>query len=854
MLRLFLRVSLREHRHHWGRALLVLLGVATGIALVVAMDLVNTSVLAGFRSTFVALAGPADLEVTLGIGEVGFGEEVLDVVQRDPDVAAAVPLVRGTVTLADDAGEVLHLFGTELNAEEDLARYGSRLVSGRREALAALTDPHAVLITEALATRLGLRVGSTLRLATPRGVNTFTVRGTLATDGIARVVGGQLVVMDLQAAQTQFVKERRLDEIDVVLRPGSDAEAVRARLQAALPPSLTVGTPETRATRYADILAGLQATFDGMSMLSVLAGLFIAFNATATGVVHRAPAIGALRLIGANARQLRGLLLVEAAALGALGAACGVLVGVVMARVLVSVSATVMGTMTQMRFMVPEFPLAPWRVALLGTLGVVVALTAAWIPAAQATRLEPLAVARGETDGTTRVPRRVLGLLSAALAAVSAGMLLAGERWHLVVLSAGGSSVFMSAALVGCVVVVSVVGARLPRVLQRLFGINGRVAAANVARTPIRTGVTAGAVMIVLAIALTIANVTASYLVTAGEYIRELHDGDLAVSAVGTEGGWLETPITAAVPAEIARMPGVRHVESVRLVAGQTFRDGRIGLIALEPEALERLGPGLWHAGDRLEGRAAIAAGRGVAVSTIFCDRFGLAPGDHLELMTPSGPLMLPIVGVTRDMSSNSGTVTLSRALYEQWWHDPTVTRVNVFLELGTSIEEARRAIAAQLADRYRVKTLALRENQAYHEDKIRRAFRFADTLQVLVALVTVASIFDLLFSGVLERRRELALYRLIGADERAVRRSIVIESLTVAVLASLMGLAAGVVTSKIWVLVLIPRLVGYDLTYAYAIAPTFFSIGLVLFMTTVAGWAAARRATRASVLEGMRL
>jgi ABC-type antimicrobial peptide transport system permease subunit len=198
--------------------------------------------------------------------------------------------------------------------------------------------------------------------------------------------------------------------------------------------------------------------------------------------------------------------------------------------------------------------------------------------------------------------------------------------------------------------------------------------------------------------------------------------------------------------------------------------------------------------------------------------------------------------------------VVLSRTLYAQWWQDPSVSRVNVYLEPGTSIEDTRRAITARLADRYRVKTLALRENLVYHEDKIRRAFAFADTLQILVAIVTVAGIFDLLFSGVLERRRELALYRLIGANDGAVRRTIVIESLTIAALAAIMGVVVGVVTSKIWVLVLIPRLIGYDLTYAYAVTPTFVSIALVLLMTAVAGWAAAVRATRASVLEGLRL
>jgi len=145
------QVSLREHRAHWGRALLVVAGIATGIGLIIAVDIINASVLAGFQRTFETLAGPADLEVTLGIGEVGFAEDVVDVVRRDRDVTVAVPLVRGTITLADDATESLQLFGAELTAEEDLARYGVGLASDRRAALAALNDPHAILVTAALA-------------------------------------------------------------------------------------------------------------------------------------------------------------------------------------------------------------------------------------------------------------------------------------------------------------------------------------------------------------------------------------------------------------------------------------------------------------------------------------------------------------------------------------------------------------------------------------------------------------------------------------------------------------------------------------------------------------------------------
>ena len=88
MLRLLRQVSLNQFRASWGRAGLVVGGIATGVSLIVAINVLNTSVLAAFRGTIESVAGAAALQVTLGLGEVGFDEGAVDIVRADPDVAA----------------------------------------------------------------------------------------------------------------------------------------------------------------------------------------------------------------------------------------------------------------------------------------------------------------------------------------------------------------------------------------------------------------------------------------------------------------------------------------------------------------------------------------------------------------------------------------------------------------------------------------------------------------------------------------------------------------------------------------------------------------------------------------------
>src|SRR5206468_3546149 len=145
--------------------------------------------------TIEMIAGPAALEVTLGLGEIGFPESTLDIVRADPDIVAAVPLVRGTISVADDPGETLQLFGADLTAEEELGRYPIT-TADRESVLRGLEDPRSILLAASFADRHGVGLGQSIRLGTPEGVQDFTVRGLLQETGIAKILGGQLAVMD----------------------------------------------------------------------------------------------------------------------------------------------------------------------------------------------------------------------------------------------------------------------------------------------------------------------------------------------------------------------------------------------------------------------------------------------------------------------------------------------------------------------------------------------------------------------------------------------------------------------------------------------------------------------------------
>jgi putative ABC transport system permease protein len=223
-----------------------------------------------------------------------------------------------------------------------------------------------------------------------------------------------------------------------------------------------------------------------------------------------------------------------------------------------------------------------------------------------------------------------------------------------------------------------------------------------------------------------------------------------------------------------------------------------------------------------------------------------------MELDTPSGPLTLDIVGIVPDYMSDGGSVILNRSLLTQYWKDSSVSRIHVFIEPGESLETVRSRISARLGSRYRLKILSTAELVRYHSEMVNRAFALMDSIQLLIVIVTVAGIFDLLLSAIIERRRELGLWRVIGADERMVRQSVVLESATIGAIGAVLGIVVGAITAWIWVGINFRYLLGYYLDYRFAFGATAWYVALVMVTTVIAGWGAARQATRQSIVDSI--
>ena len=882
LVRLFRQVSLRQMATSRARTCLVLAGIALGVALISAIDIVTRSVVGNFKTSITSIAGPAHLQITLGLGEVGFPEEVLQRVRRHPQVEVALPLVRGTVGLAQQAPETIQLFGVDLMEERALARY-ELATSADLDRYEWTTHPFSIAVTTEFAERHGIHVGSdpgtrpTLEVVTPIGVYEIAVRGLLEPHGLPNAFGGRLGLIDLLSAQIVLGKEGRIDQIDVSLKEGADLQQVQRELQSMLP-SLLVEAPATRGVRYEGILGSFDQLLFGLSLLCLVAGVYIVYNTTATAAVQRALVLAALRLIGAAPRQLLRLLMLEAFVLGSLGTIAGIVAGVALAYVLRHMVAQSLGVIFQLRFPVEVLDFDVRAQLGIACVGVAASLLATYLVARRVVDLDPLEVMRADprmiAERKRTWPLVALWSVLVGLSLTALALQDATSKGVLLNLGNLGAALWFASSIVIAVPIVKALMPALIRVLSRLFGIEGRFAGETLGRAPTRTGVTVAAITLVSTVAITFSSLSTSHQESVKSYfVGGFLGSDLAVSATTDEGGWLETPLPDTLEAAIRKAPGVARTETVRILPGVLYQGERITVAALSgglfaPERFED-----WYrAGDPAAAAAAIRAGTGVIVSENFADRFAIDPaaldraheaGPEIVLDTATGPVSLRVVGIVSDYMSDRGAIALSRDLFVKRWNDNTVNWVLVYLSGAgpfspAAVEAAHSGLMKAVAEEYpptylrylKVQTPGRRA--AYQSDRIADAYRFTFAIQLLVIVVTVAGIFDLLMAAIWERRRELAVWRVVGADQSSVRRSVIIESVSIGCIGAGLGLVLGVITSWLWVRFNYRYLLGYFVEYHLALGTAASLVVLIIVTTFLVGRGAARQATRQSVLAGI--
>ncbi|HEX4948030.1 MAG TPA: ABC transporter permease, partial [Blastocatellia bacterium] len=347
-MRLFQQFILRHLFNERLRSVATILGIALGIAVVIAIQLTNSSSVRGFEAAVETISGKTSIEIT-GAG-LGLDELKLRDLSWLREYGFVSPIIEGDAR-ADLANkrETLRILGVDILRDRSIRDYKLQTEAQQNltptDFLTLLLDPRSIVLTEKFANKYGLAVNSQLSLTFGDKAEIFIVRGLLKNEGAARAVDGNFALMDIAAAQLAFNRLGRIDRVDVRLRPGVNIDEAETKIKQKLPEGLHAQRPARRGRQVEKMLAAFHFNLTALSYIALIVGLFLIYNTVSISVITRREEIGTLRALGVTSKNVLALFLAEAGALAAIGCTLGLVLGRLLSFGAVKLTATTVNSL-----------------------------------------------------------------------------------------------------------------------------------------------------------------------------------------------------------------------------------------------------------------------------------------------------------------------------------------------------------------------------------------------------------------------------------------------------------------------------------------------------------------------------
>ncbi len=361
------------------RTSLAIVGIAIGIATIVALGLVTSGLQASTQTTL--KAGAAEITVT-HTGSNNFGstsgsidESRIADIQNISGVKETAGILRATANIEGSSGNGLSVSGMD---SSELNLMGVDSVNGT---IYSNGSTNEIILGKTAAEDLNKSVGDNITLFG----KDFKITGIFETGSFIQDAGA---FMPLNTLQNLTSDDGKISTIAVKVNDNANVTDVSQTIENAYPNELSTVTAADQAGRINDALGAINTATWAISLLAIVIGGVGVINTMIMSVYERTREIGVLKAVGWRGRRILGMILGESIVLTIMAAIVGTIVGVVGVEVLLSYSAT-FGTMIKPVFS-PELFLRAFGIAFL------VGIVGGIYPAYRASRLAPTEALRYE--------------------------------------------------------------------------------------------------------------------------------------------------------------------------------------------------------------------------------------------------------------------------------------------------------------------------------------------------------------------------------------------------------------------------------------------------------------------------
>ena len=840
-----------------GRLVLAVFAVMLGVALGLAIHLVNRSALSEFSDAIALVNGQAQQQITST--QLRFDETILSTVGQLEGIAVASPVIE-TIANVRSSKAKIKLLGIDLfraaSVTPELVLI-SDLASSENGI--PLLQADAVFLSAAALKTTGKQVGDTIELTVGSITAGFRIAGRLS-----QVPSGQvLAVTDIANMQYKFQAADwmgQLSRIDLVFDDNFDRAKTQGQLnkifaQTSNGATLRLETPETSTQRVSNVSRAYRVNLAVLGLVALIVGGFLVYSTMYLLTQRQAGDAALLALLGTTPRRIGLFVLAQGSIIGLAGSLSGVAGGIAMAQAFITVLGGDLGA-GFFNGSTPRLRIEWFDLAGFGLLGLAASIAAAWQPAQLLMRQahSPIDIITGanqmEHQEKLGLPipaskfklstRTVFVIACLSFATIA---LTLKPIWNLPI---GG---FSAMALV-LIAAIAVVGPLTHTLALRLAQANVWqmpslwLASQRLARYPKPISVALGATVASVALACAMAIMVHSFRDSVERWLGNILPADLYLRA--------NANLNANQQALIKKINGIARVNFLRItetsikadlpnvsVIGRSFDDANIN------EALPFIGavqtPLNANSPDTIT----------VYISEAMVDLYGWQAGT-----TVTSPMSSPDIkrwfvgGIWRDYGRQHGTVAMTLTDLARISPNAAATDAAIWFSSTSPTKEGESPIQNAINE---LKKLGFLQAAEYRSsESIRsvslkifdRSFALTyiiEAIAIAVALFGVASTYA---ADSLARSREFATLAHLGVASGLIIRQVILEALLALSVAVLWGGIVGVALAWILIRRINPQSFHWSMDFSWPIG-LLVGCGATL---VILGMASALAAYRSSI------
>ncbi len=892
----FYKCSLRHWQQHKWQAILMLIGMSLGVAVVFAVDIANNSAKRAFTLSLDTVTGRTTHQIVGGAD--GIDEQLYATLRTELGFRRSAPILEGRITLkhkdnTSNYSESLQLLGVDIFAEPMFREQSTNSTTNTRDSL-KLLRAGSVILADTTALRLGVKPGELLTISNSaqvtaqatdqannpanNSVQTLTLLSTVKT----RDQPGfeNIAMVDIATAQQILNKYGKLSRIDLIL-PDSDSpseeqsnsrsdasanKSVIEQLESALP-GVTVIDAARRNNSLTQMTDAFHTNLLAMSLLALLVGAFLIYNTVTLSVIQRRQTFGQLRTLGIQRHELFRSILTETLIFAVIGTLAGLMLGYLLGSVLLTL---VTRTINDLYFTLDVRQVG--YSALTGlkacAIGLGVSLLAALAPAIEASRSAPAAVVR-RTTVEKRVSRLVPKIFIGGIALIVVGFIV---LWI--------SSASLWAAFVAIFLIVIGYSLIIPQLIIAITSAGNYSALASVGTMgnyPLRS-MTSGLSRTAVAIAALSVSVAAtagvgimigSFRLSVENWLGNTLQADVYINATSSD----QNP-DAVLPqkllnniqsmpelsgSRVARLTEVdTNLAPARLLAVQSSGNAKLNYEFIEiNQSSENKESMAGNAGDKITDEDKIPLlfnTDAVIISEPFARKNNAVVGSEIGITSDKGVIPFQVTGIFTNYTTGKGLIVMSLPAYHKYWGDRSIDSIGVnFTENAdpASVTKRLRSLIVESNE-----PITLRSDIDIREQSLEifdRTFAITHVLRLLTVGVAFVGILSALMALSLERRAEYAVLRALGITPSELRNLLFVQTGLMGIIAGVLALPLGIAMSQILVSVINVRSFGWSM--AYKISPTVLAESLLLAFVAalLAGLYPAHKLSRLSPAEALR-